>query len=186
METKGVGSIWNKNSWHWEEKNYTVFGKEYIKEKLLEISIEPTEPANSIIKILEVKKLDGQASISIRKAKQIVYYEWTMELEIKAEEHEGSGEEEHTGTVTIGEFLSEDEDLNLETKFEKPNLYTEKVRRVVDKDFRAKIMDILTGLKEKLIEHDCDERKIAADDAQRQEELDNMNKAAASMGEKKQ
>jgi len=24
---QGVGSIWNKGNWHWEERNYTDFAK---------------------------------------------------------------------------------------------------------------------------------------------------------------
>ena len=27
---QGVGSIWNKNSWHWEEKNYSEIAKEFL------------------------------------------------------------------------------------------------------------------------------------------------------------
>ena len=30
-QSSGVGSIWNKGNWHWEEKNYTEFAKEYLK-----------------------------------------------------------------------------------------------------------------------------------------------------------
>jgi activator of HSP90 ATPase len=26
----GVGSIWNKNSWHWEERNYTELAKKWL------------------------------------------------------------------------------------------------------------------------------------------------------------
>ena len=32
---KTSGSVWNANSWHWEEKNYTKWSKEIIK-KLIE------------------------------------------------------------------------------------------------------------------------------------------------------
>ena len=30
----GFGSIWNNNSWFYEEKNFTKFAKEYLTEKL--------------------------------------------------------------------------------------------------------------------------------------------------------
>ena len=28
--SQGVGSIWNKNSWHWEERNYTELAKKWL------------------------------------------------------------------------------------------------------------------------------------------------------------
>ena len=36
----GAGSLWNKNSWHWEEKNYTKWAKETMKEMLEKIEFE--------------------------------------------------------------------------------------------------------------------------------------------------
>ena len=33
---KAVGSIWNPNSWHWENKNYTKEATEYINKKILD------------------------------------------------------------------------------------------------------------------------------------------------------
>ena len=33
---KASGSIWNPNSWHWENKNYTKQAKEYINSKILD------------------------------------------------------------------------------------------------------------------------------------------------------
>lgn len=41
--TAGVGSIWNKNSWHWEEKNYTDWGKK----RLAELLVPTVIPASS-------------------------------------------------------------------------------------------------------------------------------------------
>lgn len=35
----GVGSIWNKNSWHWEERNYSELAKKYLSENLTKIEI---------------------------------------------------------------------------------------------------------------------------------------------------
>ena len=32
--TAGIGSIWNNNNWFYEEKNYTKFAKDYLKEKI--------------------------------------------------------------------------------------------------------------------------------------------------------
>jgi activator of HSP90 ATPase len=39
----GVGSIWNKNSWHWEERNYTELAKKWLQENLTKIEFESQE-----------------------------------------------------------------------------------------------------------------------------------------------
>lgn len=36
---KGHGSIWNNNSWFFEEKNYTRFAKDYLKQELCKLSV---------------------------------------------------------------------------------------------------------------------------------------------------
>jgi len=38
---QGVGSIWNKGNWHWEERNYTEFAKDTLK-KLWTSIVEET------------------------------------------------------------------------------------------------------------------------------------------------
>ena len=64
VQAAGVGSIWNKGNWHWEEKNYTDFAKDYLTQKWCEIKVTRAE-AN--IEIYEVKELKGSASVTIRK-----------------------------------------------------------------------------------------------------------------------
>jgi activator of HSP90 ATPase len=62
----GVGSIWNKNSWHWEERNYTELAKKWLQENLVRIEVENKEQQVRI-RLYEVKSIDGNASITIRK-----------------------------------------------------------------------------------------------------------------------
>ena len=66
VQAAGVGSIWNKGNWHWEEKNYTEFAKEYLRVKWCEIKVTAAEAK---IEIYEVKELTGSASVTIRKQK---------------------------------------------------------------------------------------------------------------------
>lgn len=68
---EGVGSIWNKNSWHWEEKNYTEKSKNFLTENLLTISVDAFTPRASEIKISKVEEIKGSAVITIRKKKQL-------------------------------------------------------------------------------------------------------------------
>ena len=37
---KASGSLWNPNSWHWENKNYTKEATSYIKSKVLDHSFK--------------------------------------------------------------------------------------------------------------------------------------------------
>jgi activator of HSP90 ATPase len=62
----GVGSIWNKNSWHWEERNYTELAKKWLQENLVKIEVESKEN-QVLIRLYEVKSIEGAASITIRK-----------------------------------------------------------------------------------------------------------------------
>ena len=63
---QGVGSIWNKGNWHWEDRNYSEFAKEYLTKQFTTIT-ETT--ADAKILIYEVKTLTGHASVTIRKQK---------------------------------------------------------------------------------------------------------------------
>ena len=66
VEKQGVGSIWNKGNWHWEERNYKEFAIEWLKKEFTAI-VEST--ADARIEIYEVKSLTGSASVTIRKQK---------------------------------------------------------------------------------------------------------------------
>ena len=96
---EGVGSIWNKNSWHWEEKNYTSRAKEFLTENLQNIEHEVFTPRSTTIKIKNVKEIKGSAVITVRKKKQMFIYEFEIELEWEA--HERDGDEEASGTIKI-------------------------------------------------------------------------------------
>ena len=67
MSTKpqGAGSLWNPNSWHWEEKDYTNLAK-----KLIEDKINSTKAEHSGITLtLVTKGVKGDAQVNIRKGK---------------------------------------------------------------------------------------------------------------------
>ena len=47
----GAGSLWNKNSWHWEEKKYTPWAHEWLKENLVGVSVESDGVSARITKV---------------------------------------------------------------------------------------------------------------------------------------
>jgi len=74
---QGTGSVWNTNSYHWEEKSVTKWADDTLKEV---VSTFKTKIADAHIKITEVKEFKGEASVSIRKGKKIVQFDYSMKL----------------------------------------------------------------------------------------------------------
>ena len=52
----GAGSLWNKNSWHWEEKKYTPWAHAWLQERLLAVQVET---GGGAARITAVTKLTG-------------------------------------------------------------------------------------------------------------------------------
>lgn len=50
----GAGSLWNKNSWHWEEKKYTAWAHNWIKENLPTIRVENSDASARITSVTHV------------------------------------------------------------------------------------------------------------------------------------
>lgn len=107
-QSKGVGSIWNKNSWHWEERNYTELAKKYLSENLVKIEIDLVEdevnnkvPAK--VRLYEIKSIEGSASITIRKQKQIFLFDFKLDVYFDAV-NQNNKEEKAMGRVVVLEF----------------------------------------------------------------------------------
>ena len=81
----GVGSIWNKNSWHWEERNYTELAKKWLADNLPKIALECSKE-QAYVRLYEVKSIEGSASITIRKQKQIFLFEFKLEIYFDSED----------------------------------------------------------------------------------------------------
>ena len=114
---EGSGSLWNKNSWHWEEKNYTKWGKEWIESKLLDHEIPVPNVEGGEITINKIEEIKGDASISIRKQKQIHVFTWEITLKYMATGVENVNSE---GTIHIHEFGNDDiDDIDLTHKVDK-------------------------------------------------------------------
>lgn len=91
---QGAGSIWNVNSWHWENKNYTEVAKQVIEAKLSQWNFKKDDLKIIITKVTKVKgdvnlllcqsnsqTLFFKAQINIRKGKQIMCYELDIDVE---------------------------------------------------------------------------------------------------------
>ena len=54
---KGVGSVWNQGSWHWEEKNYNKWAQERLKALLESTKIKEQ---GFIVEINKCTALEGE------------------------------------------------------------------------------------------------------------------------------
>ena len=73
----GEGSVWNNNSYHWEEKSVNKWAEETLKKTL---SLFYYKQDRCTLTIKEVKELKGESSVSVRKGKKIVTYEYSAKL----------------------------------------------------------------------------------------------------------
>ena len=153
---EGSGSIWNKNSWHWEEKNYSKFGKEWFKEQLKNLEVIGFSPSNTKIRITEVKEIKGEATITIRKQKQIHIFNFDMKLSFEAEQV--VGEEQCSGDIVVQEFFSDDmDDVELTAKIDKDSEFITDVKRTINKNIREEIIKKVKEFRAALEKADTDE-----------------------------
>jgi activator of HSP90 ATPase len=94
-----TGSLWNKNSWHWEEKDYNKVAHSLIQQQLASICL--TSPSGDELRFDSIEP-KGFCSISVRKAKKVIIFEFAISMTFKM----GSNE----GTVKIPEFSNDELD----------------------------------------------------------------------------
>lgn len=94
-----TGSVWNKNSWHWEEKDYNKASQQKLKE-VLESVVLPSASGEEI-KLKSVEP-SGFASISVRKGKKVVVFEFAISMQYEC----GAAK----GLIKIPEFSNDELD----------------------------------------------------------------------------
>jgi len=71
----GTGSVWNTGSYHWEEKSVGVWANDTLRAT---ISSFKHTMNDATLSISEIVKLDGEASMCIRKGKKIISFDYNM------------------------------------------------------------------------------------------------------------
>ena len=94
-----TGSVWNKSSWHWEEKDYNKVAQAVLKDALESVVLRLGN--QSQLKVFDVAPT-GFASISVRKGKKVVVFEFAISMRFS-----GPGAE---GTISIPEFSNDELD----------------------------------------------------------------------------
>ena len=116
-KTKGTGSVWNPNSYFWEEKNWNKWSKEKFNEYFG--TFKHTVPGGS----LEVTdcEIDGDSSISIRKGKKIHSFDFVITLKWSISLKEGEEEAKMNGEFKFPEIsniiMDEGEEFQIEIEY---------------------------------------------------------------------
>ncbi|KMZ93633.1 hypothetical protein PVMG_01079 [Plasmodium vivax Mauritania I] len=169
-----AGSVWNRNSWHWEEKNYNKWGETYIKNKLSDLKIEKEDLSVYFDRV----EISGNASVSIRKGKQINSFEYVIKFDW-AFSKTGQEKEYAGGTAEILDFSNcsvEDNDyaINIELIGDKEE--SKRAYDILRKDGKEKIKIALKDFPADLLKHDSNEsskeQKILAEE---EEKLQNVH-----------
>ena len=74
---EGTGSVWNTNSYHWEEKSVAKWAEDTLR-SLISGFTHTWNDAH--LKVKEIKSFKGESSVSIRKGKKIVAYDYAISL----------------------------------------------------------------------------------------------------------
>jgi len=100
-----VGSVWNANAWHWEEKPRTTWAHPWLQQNLetLVISILGGLATATI----SDAKVTGDASVSVRKGRPIALFALRVECKY-AVEQSTAGIGDARGTILLPDFTSED------------------------------------------------------------------------------
>jgi len=102
--------------------------------------------------IEEVTNLKGDASLTIRKQKQIHVFNFEIEVKFKATK---VGEEEPwtEGKIKIHEFFNDDDEIELTTTIDKssdnlPGEFLEKVKKAINGTFKSKVQSMIERFKD--------------------------------------
>lgn len=82
--------MWNTNSYFWEEKSVAKWSEERMKEILGSFKYKF---GGGELSVTEVKELKGESSVSIRKGKKIVSYDYNAKLKWDCSLKDGEGNE---------------------------------------------------------------------------------------------
>ena len=164
-KTQGFGSIWNNNSWFYEEKNFTKFAKEYLTAEMCKLTVTKNDAE---VSFYEMKSIEGDASVTIRKQKQIFLYSFEMELYFQA--HKVSDPETKCkGKVKIHEFNQDDDEINMDITQETQSDFVSATKKVLNNEVTEAMLKTFGSLQEAMRLKDADEIKLKQDAAEREQ-----------------
>ena len=80
----GQGSDWNKQMWHWEERNANTFAVDTIKKLFGQAVVAAGEYT---VRIVDVSKCTGESSVNLRKGKKTYLYDLQAKVKWQGTTH---------------------------------------------------------------------------------------------------
>ncbi|CAD8071615.1 unnamed protein product [Paramecium sonneborni] len=177
---QGAGSIWNPNSWHWEEKNYTTIAKQIIEQKIKSIKVES---GGIILTNQEIKSISGDAHINIRKGKQVLVYDFDIEVEWRGQNEN----DEVEGTYKIKDFNSLDNDIELiHINSKSKTQISDKCKDLIKRDMNRKLKESFQTLIQEIGQFESDPEKLKKDQEARRYAEEQVKLAKEQNGELKE
>lgn len=147
-DEKAQGSVWNTGSYFWEEKSVN-WAADRLKSLIKEIRFDI--PAGNIT-ITEVD-LQGDASVSIRKAKKIVTYSYIIDVSWIAKIYDGEGNELRSikGKVHLPDVSMDCEpNFEVQIKVDEPSPENELIKYYMDAQGKPGILSQISKLIQEL------------------------------------
>ena len=117
QKIEGTGSVWNTNSYHWEEKSVAVWSNDTLRSIISGFTHKMND---STLSIQEITKMEGEASVSIRKGKKIVSFDYAIDLkwQVVLADSDGNQISKMEGKYEMPEVSSDEEWTDWETRVE--------------------------------------------------------------------
>lgn len=116
----------------------------------------------------EVKEIEGQASVTIRKQKQIFLYDFEVEIYFDAKSDDDPTQN-CKGRVKIHEFNQDDDEINLEIIQETQSDFVSKVKKIINNTMTEELLKTFQGLAKGMREKDANEIKLKQDASEREQ-----------------
>lgn len=129
-----------------------------------------------------MKEIKGEASVTIRKQKQIFLFD--VECEIYFEAYKVSDPNTKCkGKVKVHEVNQDDDELNLEITQEKPGDFVAQTKKVIANQMSEKMLKTILSLSGAMREKDSDEIKVKMDKINRENAKKAVEEAKEKTGE---
>ncbi|OII75771.1 hypothetical protein cand_030160 [Cryptosporidium andersoni] len=185
--SEAVGSIWNANNWHWEEKKYDKWGKEKLKSMIEAFEYKFPPPNENLVIYLSCTKISGEASVSVRKKRPILAYEFEIIANWLAR-YNDNNDKYLTGSLTIPEFSVDNYQELYPIKISSSSDLGEMSNLVVKEMNNSLVNELRSNLKrfhDLLLETESNRLRLIADNEKREQEIKTAQIAQAIKGEEK-
>jgi len=117
----------NVNSWHWEEKDITASAKTIFKKLFEDASV--VNDSDVLLRIAKVDKLEGDASINIRKGKTLLVFD--LDVTCKWEGEVKAGAKKAKGTIEFSFTMEDADDFEVQLACEGSGDHDDRLKNVM-------------------------------------------------------